>query len=204
MRTKILSVTPLNPLGVTAPLMNKGSQENGVNAIPCRRYNPSGFSACKTSRKASSPYTGEPRFALQTPAAPFTQGSRERAPSHSVLNIAVKPAGGGLPSSVMVRRSAKAQHRATFPKGKASLSKNPAQQDFFLCIRLYVIGKEDSNERNPSGVSFVFVQVSLTENEVFRQAGLWRLRAERRGYRRALKKSPGGGFFYQSSSSSCS
>ena len=27
MRTKILSVTPLNPLGVTAPLMNKGSQE---------------------------------------------------------------------------------------------------------------------------------------------------------------------------------
>ncbi len=27
MRTKILSVTPLNPLGVTAPLMNKGSRE---------------------------------------------------------------------------------------------------------------------------------------------------------------------------------
>ena len=40
----------------------------------------------------------------------------------------------------------------------------------FLCIRLYVIGKEDSNERNPSGVSFVFVQVSLAENKVFRQA----------------------------------
>ena len=40
----------------------------------------------------------------------------------------------------------------------------------FLCIRLYVIGKEDSNERNPSGVSFVFVQVSLAENFVFRQA----------------------------------
>ena len=32
-----------------------------VNAIPCRRYNPSVFSACKTSRKSSSPYTGEPR-----------------------------------------------------------------------------------------------------------------------------------------------
>ena len=41
MRTRILSVTPVNPLGVTAPLMNKGSQENGVNAMPCRRYNPS-------------------------------------------------------------------------------------------------------------------------------------------------------------------
>ena len=45
MRTKILSVTPPNPLGVTAPLMNKGSQENGVNAIPCRGYNHSVFSA---------------------------------------------------------------------------------------------------------------------------------------------------------------
>ena len=45
MRTKILSVTPINPLGVTAPLMNKGSRENGVNAMPCRRYSPSVFSA---------------------------------------------------------------------------------------------------------------------------------------------------------------
>ena len=39
-----------------------------------------------------------------------------------------------------------------------------------MYIRLCGIGKEDSNERNPSGVSFVFVQVSLAENEVFRQA----------------------------------
>ena len=65
MRTKILSVTPVNPLGVTAPLLKKGSQENGINAITCRGYNPSVFSACKTSRKASSPYTGEPRFTLR-------------------------------------------------------------------------------------------------------------------------------------------
>ena len=42
---------------MTAPLVNKGSQENGISAIPCRGYNPSVFSACKTSRKASSPYT---------------------------------------------------------------------------------------------------------------------------------------------------
>ena len=41
MRTRILSVTPINPLGVTAPLMNKGSQENGVNAITGHGYNPS-------------------------------------------------------------------------------------------------------------------------------------------------------------------
>ena len=30
-----------------------------------RGYNPSVFSACKTSRKSSSPYTGEPRTALR-------------------------------------------------------------------------------------------------------------------------------------------
>ena len=80
MRTKILSVTPINPLGVTAPLTSKGSQENGVNAFPCRRYNPSVFSACETSRKASSPYTGEPRFALRFPRR--VQGSRD---SRSIL-----------------------------------------------------------------------------------------------------------------------
>ena len=40
MRAKILSVTPLNPLGVTAPLINKGSQENCVNAIPWSRIQP--------------------------------------------------------------------------------------------------------------------------------------------------------------------
>ena len=56
MRTKILSVTPINPLGVTAPLTSKGSQENCVNAIPCRGYNPS------VSFADSSPYTGEPRM----------------------------------------------------------------------------------------------------------------------------------------------
>ena len=37
----------------------------GVNAVTGRRYNPSVFSACKPSRKSSSPYTGEPRFALR-------------------------------------------------------------------------------------------------------------------------------------------
>ena len=73
MRTKILSVTPLNPLGVTAPLMNKGSQENCVNAIPCRRYNPS------VSFADSSPYTGEPRSALQTLGANFARGGAEAA-----------------------------------------------------------------------------------------------------------------------------
>ena len=77
----------------------------GVNAFPCRRYNPSVFSACETSRKSSSPCTGEPR--------------RLPPQSHGIAKeqSAVKPAVGGLPSSVTVQRSA--QHRATFPKGKA-------------------------------------------------------------------------------------
>ena len=35
------SVKPLNPLGAPAPLINKGSQENGANAVTGRRYNPS-------------------------------------------------------------------------------------------------------------------------------------------------------------------
>ena len=38
----------------------------------------------------------------------------------------------------------------------------------FLCIRLYVIGKEDRAEETHQGC--VFVGVSLAENEVFRQA----------------------------------
>ena len=67
--------------------------------------------------------------------APLAQGSRERAPSPSVrhkgaeaaaaashritkVRVAVKPADGGLPSSVTVRCGT-ATHRATFPKGKA-------------------------------------------------------------------------------------
>ena len=61
MRTKILSVTPINPLGVTAPLTSKGSQENCVNAMHCCRYNPSVFL---------------PRWGKKT--APLAQGSREK------------------------------------------------------------------------------------------------------------------------------
>ncbi len=31
----------------------------------------------------------------------------------------------------------------------------------FLCIKLYISGKEDSNERNPSGVPFCFTESVL-------------------------------------------
>ena len=105
MRTRILSVTPINPLGVTAPLTNKGSQENGINAITGRGYNPSVFSACETSRKASSPCTGEPRRL------------RRRALNLQKCEPQLSPllAGCSHPS----RCSAKAPHSATFPKGKA-------------------------------------------------------------------------------------
>ena len=57
------------------PQRKKCSNRFSVNAITCRRYNPSVFSACKTSRKASSPYTGEPRFALYLTR--WVQGSQE-------------------------------------------------------------------------------------------------------------------------------
>lgn len=56
----------------------------------------------------------------------------------------------------------------------------------FLCIDIYVIEKEDSNERNPSGVSFVFVQVGLAENEVFCRAEKRRKHSLRRKAPRAL------------------
>ena len=77
----------------------------GVNAVTGRGYNPSVFSACETSRKSSSPYTGEPRR--------LPPQSHRIAKAHAAVKLAV----GGLPSSVTVQRSA--QHRATFPKGKA-------------------------------------------------------------------------------------
>ena len=80
MRTRILSVTPINPLGVTAPLMNKGSQENGVNAIIGRGYNPSVFSACETSRKASSPSirSEAPSFIVARAAKPLVFGAKHQ------------------------------------------------------------------------------------------------------------------------------
>ena len=46
-------------------------QKIRVNAMPCRKYNPSVFSACKTSRKSSSPYTGEPRSAFHRLSVAF-------------------------------------------------------------------------------------------------------------------------------------
>ena len=63
------------PAGLTAPCTDLALLSKfGINAIPCRGYNPSVFSARETSRKASSPYTGEPRFALSSPYR--AQGSR--------------------------------------------------------------------------------------------------------------------------------
>ena len=84
-----------------------------VNAIPCRRYNPS------VSFADSSPYTGEPRFALHLHQC----GTREprRLPPHATelqrCEPRLSPPTAGCPHPS--RRSAKAQHRATFPKGKA-------------------------------------------------------------------------------------
>ena len=55
-KRKGVSIVPL-----TKTQSNIVGQKMRVNAITGRRYNPSVFSACKTSRKASSPCTGEPR-----------------------------------------------------------------------------------------------------------------------------------------------
>ena len=63
------------PHATDFPRRKKCSNRFRVTAFPCRRYNPSVFSACKTSRKSSSPYTGEPRSALSSPCV--AQGSRD-------------------------------------------------------------------------------------------------------------------------------
>ena len=55
--------------------MNKGSQENGVNAITGRGYNPS-----VALKRDSSPCTGEPRSVLRALGANLAQGSQEAAP----------------------------------------------------------------------------------------------------------------------------
>ena len=74
MRTKILSVTPLNPLGVTAPLMNKGSQENGVNAVTDRGYNPSvSFADSSPSIRSEAP-----SFIVARAAKPLVFGAKHQ------------------------------------------------------------------------------------------------------------------------------
>ena len=82
MRTKILSVTPVNPLGVTAPLMNKGSQENGVNAIPCQGIQPLSHGALSFIA-VPAPLTQGSRE-VRSISLSATQGSRERVQFASV------------------------------------------------------------------------------------------------------------------------
>ena len=63
-----------------APLVNKGSRENGVNAVTGRGYNPSVFSACETSRKASSPSirSEAPSFIVARAAKPLVFGAKHQ------------------------------------------------------------------------------------------------------------------------------
>ena len=64
------------PQSTDFPRRKKCSNRFSVNAIIGRRYNPS-VKPSKAKRLDSSPYTGEPRFALQTLSESLTQGSRE-------------------------------------------------------------------------------------------------------------------------------
>ena len=77
-----------------------------------RGYNPSVFSACKTSRKSSSPYTGEPRTALRWLSARlYLTALRSRAlslPQSYCLNPERSPT---APSSEGAEAAAAAHHR---------------------------------------------------------------------------------------------
>ena len=99
MRTKILSVTPINPLGVTAPLVNKGSRENGVNAILCRRYNPS---VAPKARQLPL-HRGAEKRSANTRCKPCMGEPRMRSVT-AVLAAVITPAFGGRTSSVTVQR----------------------------------------------------------------------------------------------------
>ena len=58
------------------------------------------------------------------------------------------------------------EERAPHKRCSQSVEKILLRRIFsFLCIRLYVIEKEDSNERNPSGVRFYSGQ--LAEKQSF-------------------------------------
>ena len=113
----------LPPQGTDLILLSKF----GVNAIPCRGYNPS------VSFADSSPYTGEPRFALHLHQC----GTREprRLPPHATelqrCEPRLSPPTAGCPHPS--RRSAKAQLRATFPKGTARAA--PAARHRFGAVR---------------------------------------------------------------------
>ena len=83
---------PPSPSGEGQPLRGRadfaaaGAEEKrGVNALPYRGYNPSVFSACKTSRKASSP------------------SIRSKAPSFIVARVAKPPVFGETPNTKCFR-----------------------------------------------------------------------------------------------------
>ena len=127
MRTRILSVTPLNPSGAPAPLINKGSQENCVNAIPCRRYNPSGFSACETSRKACSPSirSEAPSFIVARAAKPLVFGAK-----HQTQNVVRQSRTNILPK---IHRGAEIRAQFALPSTEGAEAAPPQSTDSPLC-----------------------------------------------------------------------
>ena len=145
-KRKGVSIAPL-----TEAQRNIVGQKMRVNAVTGRRYNPSVFSACETSRKASSPCTVgfrappvadaarkasrcRPQVRERTAEARAANGEgaenarqnrsaiqarrgHSRA-EHGIAKVqsAVKPAFGGLPSSVTVQRKSAAPRH--LPQGE--------------------------------------------------------------------------------------
>ena len=138
MRTRILSVTPVNPLGVTAPLMNKGSQENGVNAIPCQGIQPLSLFGLFTSRKASSPYT----VGFRTPPVADTARKASRCRPQVRERIAEARAENGEGAEI------RTQYAVSFTKAKHQKARCEAG---FLCVGLFLLFL-DSLEQDVLGI----------------------------------------------------
>ena len=99
MRTKILSVTPVNPLGVTAPLVNKGSQD------------------CASSHTVGA---GKPRLAQCRPLPPQAAELQKCKPRLSPLS--------GLPSSVTVPHSGASRLPCIAERFWQTLAENPMRR----------------------------------------------------------------------------
>ena len=123
------------------PQRKKCSNRFSVNAVTGRGYNPSVFSACETSRKASSPCTGEPRRL------------RRRALNLQKCEPQLSPllAGCSHPS----RCSAKAPHSATFPKGKAMRSVCLAPHGGAEVRALYTAPFAKAGNKKPGGAGLL-------------------------------------------------
>ena len=115
MRTKILSVTPINPLGVTAPLVNKGSRERAPSPSVRHKGAEAAPAPCKDLQLCKPQLSPPGRAALIRHGA----AQRRTAPPSPRGKARAAPAAERRYCRCAYRRSfAAGGAKAVFPKGK--------------------------------------------------------------------------------------